>query len=108
LFNGTDTSYATFVVTANSTVAVNNVSKMNEELSVYPNPATSEINVVYGGATEVKTAAIYNIIGKTMAVYRVNDNNANLSLENMPAGIYFLRLVNAQGQIVATRKFTKQ
>lgn len=103
-----DSSYTTFIVTSNAPSSVGNVSRTSEELSVYPNPATSEINFVYDGSSEIKTAAIYNIIGKVMAVYRVNGNNANMSLENMPAGIYFLRLANAQGQLVATRKFTKQ
>ena len=103
-----DSSYATFVVSANSATSVGGVSKGNEELSVYPNPATSEINFVYDGASDIRTAAIYSIIGKTMAVYRVSGNSANMSLENMPAGIYFIRLANAQGQLVATRKFTKQ
>ena len=103
-----DTTYATFMVTANAPSGVSNVSRSNEELSLYPNPATSEINLVYGGTADVKTVSIYNIIGKLMSVYRISGNSANMSLENMPGGIYFVRLADTQGQIVATRKFTKQ
>ena len=103
-----DTTYATFVVTANAPNGVTNISRSNEELSLYPNPATTEINLVYGGSADVKTVSIYNIIGKLMSVYRISGNSANMSLENMPGGIYFVRLADAQGQIVATRKFTKQ
>ncbi len=102
-----DSVYATFIVTKTA-VGVEQVTRTNEELSLYPNPATSEINLVYGGSADVKTVSIYNIIGKLMSVYRVNGNSANMSLENMPGGIYFVRLADAQGQIVATRKFTKQ
>lgn len=103
-----DTAYATFMITASAPSGVSNVNRSNEDLSLYPNPATSEINLVYGGTADVKTVSIYNIIGKLMSVYRVNGNSANMSLENMPGGIYFVRLADAQGQIVATRKFTKQ
>jgi hypothetical protein len=103
-----DSSYATFVVSSNAATSVGNINRGNEEISVYPNPATSEINFVYDGASDIRTAAIYSIIGKTMAVYRVSGNSANMNIENMPAGIYFIRLANAQGQLVATRKFTKQ
>lgn len=103
-----DSAYATFAVTVPTPSSVGNTVGRSEELQMYPNPASNEINFVYEGSSDIKTAAIYNIIGKTMAVYRVNGNSANMSLENMPAGIYILRLANAQGQLVATRKFTKQ
>ena len=46
--------------------------------------------------------------GPDTLVYKVNGNSANMSLENMPGGIYFVRLVNSAGNIVATKKFTKQ
>lgn len=103
-----DSAYVVFAVTVPTPSSVGNTASRGEELQMYPNPASSELNFVYEGGSEIKTAAIYNIIGKTMAVYRVNGNSANMSLENMPAGIYILRLANAQGQLVATRKFTKQ
>ena len=43
-----------------------------------------------------------------MSIYRAGGNSANMSVENMPAGVYFVRLINNRGDIVATRKFTKQ
>ncbi len=88
--------------------AVPSVSKAIDEISLYPNPTNNDINVVYNANADVKTIAVYNIIGKVMAVYKVSGNSANLSLENVPAGIYFVRLVNSQGEVVVTRKFTKQ
>ena len=102
-----DSVYATWILTK-AAVGVEQVNKSSEELSLYPNPANSEINIVYSGSADVKTVSIYNIIGKLMSVYRINGNSANMSLENMPGGIYFVRLADAQGQILATRKFTKQ
>jgi hypothetical protein len=75
---------------------------------IYPNPATAELNVVYDATADVKNIAVYNLIGKVVSVYHVTGNSANLNLENVPAGIYFLRLMNSNGQVVATRKFTKQ
>jgi hypothetical protein len=77
-------------------------------VSLYPNPANSEVNVVYDEAADIKSIGIYNIIGKLMTVYKVSGKSANLNIENIPAGIYFVRLLNGQGQVVVTRKFTKQ
>jgi hypothetical protein len=76
---------------------------------LYPNPAHNEVNLVYNTTADIKNIAVYNIIGKVIAVYKVTENNsANLNLENLPSGIYFARLINSQGNVVVTRKFTKQ
>jgi hypothetical protein len=89
--------------------AVASVSKSIDEVSLYPNPTANDINVVYNAAADIKTISVYSIIGKAMAIYKpISDNSANLSLENVPTGVYFVRLENSRGEIVATRKFTKQ
>ncbi len=96
-----------FVVT--KTTAVPTVNNPSNEVSLYPNPAYNEVNLVYDANADVKTIALYNIIGKVIAVYKVTTgNSANLNLENVPSGMYFAKLINAQGEIVNTRKFTKQ
>jgi len=104
---GADSTTATWAITY-SPLSVPGVGKTSTDISLYPNPANSEINVVYDANDDVKTIAVYNIIGKVMSVYRVTGNSANLNLENIPTGIYFVRLMNTQGDVVATRKFTKQ
>ena len=102
-----DTAYTTFAVTWMPT-GIPNVGKSGEDVLLYPNPAGDEINVVYDADADVKTIAVYNVIGRVMSVYKVNGNSANLNLENIPAGIYFARLANSKGEVVVTRKFTKQ
>ena len=96
----------TFVIN-HTALAVPNVNKATE-VNMYPNPAHDELNVVYDPSADVKTIAVYNIIGKVMSVYKVNGNSANLNTENMPSGIYFVRLMNSHGEAVVTRRFTKQ
>lgn len=85
-----------------------NVSKSDEDVVLYPNPARSHVNLVFNSALGVKNVAIYNMIGKLVSVYKVTGNSARIELDDVPSGIYFVRLVNAQGRIVATRKFTHQ
>lgn len=78
------------------------------DFSLYPNPATNEVNVVFDASADVKNIAVFNIIGKMAAIYKVNGNSANLNLDNIPSGIYFVRLVNSQGNVIGTKKFSKQ
>jgi hypothetical protein len=83
--------------------------KTTDETLLYPNPAVQEINIVYSAQANIKSIAIYNIIGRILTVYKVSDNNsANLQLENIPSGVYFVRLFNSSGEAVVTKKFTKQ
>ena len=97
----------TFVVN-HTALAVPNVNKATE-VNMYPNPAHDELNVVYDPSADIKTIAVYSIIGKTMGVYKVSDpTGANLHIENIPSGIYFVRLMNSRGEAVVTRRFTKQ
>lgn len=83
------------------------ITKVADMISLYPNPASDELNVIYNDLP-VKTIAVYNIIGKTMSLYRTSGNSAKLDLHKIPAGVYFLRMADAKGDIVATRRFTKQ
>lgn len=101
-----DTAWQTFIV-CKSPLGVTAV-KSADDISMYPNPATNELNVVFEGTPDVKNIAVYNIIGKVVSVYKTTGNSANLNLENIPSGIYFARLMNSSGQVVVTRKFTKQ
>jgi len=103
-----DTAIENYFVCKTSPTSGPVVIRSNDNVLLYPNPATNEVNVVYDAGADVKNIAIYSIIGKMAAIYKVNGNSANLNLENMPAGIYFVRLVNSQGNVVATKKFSKQ
>jgi hypothetical protein len=88
---------------------VSSMAKGSDGIALYPNPAYSNLNVVFDANYGIKTITLYNLIGKAVRVYKVSDNNsAKLDLESMPAGIYFIRLADAQGKVVATRKFTHQ
>ena len=103
----TDTAVETFVFTR-MTTGVTSMVKSTDDVVIYPNPANNELNVVYDANADVKNIAVYNIIGKVMTVYKVTGESANLNLEAIPSGIYFVRLLNSHGAVVATRKFTKQ
>ena len=96
-----------FVVTK-SYLSVPVAAKSVDEVTIYPNPARNVVNVVFNENAGVKSAAVYNLIGKVEKTYLVSANSAMLDLENVPAGIYFIRLMDAHGNVVATRKFMHQ
>ncbi len=102
-----DAKSVTYIATKVAT-NVNNVSKVDDNVTLYPNPAKENVNVIFPQNAGVKNIAVYNMIGKVVSVYKVVGNSAKLDIDNIPSGIYFVRLLDAQGHIVATRKFTHQ
>lgn len=97
----------TFIATKNNATGVS-VVKAEGDIAIYPNPATTEVNIWYNADLGVKNIGVYNLIGKMVSIYKVGNTSAKLDVDNLPAGIYFVRLFNAQGNVVATRKFTHQ
>jgi hypothetical protein len=86
------------------------IVRYDDNVTIFPNPAQNYIDVLYTSSADVKTISIYNIIGKLVSVYRVSSNtSAHCEFNNdMPSGIYLVRLADSKGNVVATRKFTRQ
>lgn len=84
--------------------------RTDDEIAVFPNPASNYIDVHYSSNSDVKTISIYNLIGKVVNVYKVTDkNSARCQFTNdMPSGIYLIRISDSKGKVIATRKFTRQ
>lgn len=97
----------TFIATKGN-VGVTNVTRSDDDVVLYPNPARNNLNVIFDAAAGVKVIAIYNLIGKQVSAFRVNGSSAQLDIDNIPAGVYYIRLLNAKGSVIATRRFTHQ
>lgn len=81
----------------------------NGNVTVYPNPAQDYINITYNNTLNIKRAAIYNLVGKQLdsqPVKSTSTGNTTFNVKNIPSGLYFIRLINDKGQVVATRRFT--
>lgn len=106
LINGSTTDTVRFEMFKWST----NVSKIEvkEDVTLFPNPAKDKLNISYPKSLNVKSIAIYNLVGKQLKSYKVNSNNVKIDIEQIPSGIYFTRLIDNTGRVVATRRFTHQ
>lgn len=89
---------------------VNSVSTQNLTkgvLSIYPNPASSEINIKLPELKEGKIE-VFNVIGKRLLSQNFNGltNTVQIPLSNLPKGTYVLRYSNNNGTVI-TKTFQK-
>ena len=83
----------------------NNITSNNElnhqELNIYPNPASDQINVISNfNITEIK---IYNTIGKLIMNNSIQKRDFTINVNDLIPGVYFLKLKNENG-ITETKK----
>lgn len=82
--------------------------RVEESIKVFPNPAHESVNVSFENSDNIKTVGVYNLLGQPISMFHIVGNSANIPLNEAPTGVYFLRMFDAQGKIVATRRFTRQ
>lgn len=75
--------------------------------NIYPNPATNELSINYSGADGDKIE-IADLLGRKWKEIKLNSTTKKISLTEIPAGVYFLSLYNADERKLTVKKFVKQ
>ena len=84
------------------TTGGNGVAENTRTFSIFPNPATTVLNV---NAEGYNTLEIVNLLGQT--VYTANaTSNMQINVSNLNNGVYFVRMNGENG--TATQKFIKK
>ncbi|MDD3738689.1 MAG: T9SS type A sorting domain-containing protein [Lentimicrobiaceae bacterium] len=87
-----------------STVDTKEIVSADEKLSIFPNPATNTINIKLQDSDKY-SVKIIDFQGKLIKEVSFTGNQIKISLENMPAGIYMLKINSGKKQY--TEKFIK-
>lgn len=93
--------------TVTNTVGITNVNN-DLQLSVFPNPTHNEFTVYYPQFMVGKkvTLKLLDLFGKELIVESMKSSNSQLSTNDYPSGIYFLRIETTDGVIV--KKLVKE
>lgn len=81
------------------------VQQSNDDITIYPNPAIDYIMVTQ--SSKVDKVWIYNILGKKVKSYKVESPDTKYDIRDLPRGIYIVRLVNHDGDLLLTRRVNK-
>ncbi len=66
-----------------------------ESMNVYPNPANDVINVNFAHFSNPVKVEIMNMLGATVLKKTLNTASSQINLEELPKGIYYLRVLGA-------------
>ncbi len=77
-------------------------------IKVYPNPVTQELTVSIAGYEGMVNLTLIDLFGRTIIQTAIEGTgNTDLSLQDLPAGSYFLQL-SQNGLLIDTRQIAKQ
>lgn len=66
--------------------------------SLYPNPATSQVNIKFAQPNKVANIAIYSIIGNEVLNKKIDQStNFKINIQNLKKGKYIVRVFNTDG-----------
>jgi hypothetical protein len=105
--HGPNTSDVWFLsVTDTTYVGVDNQKKKNNNVTIYPNPATNNITIELSGAVKESTVSIFNIEGQQLITRQITKPKTQVDISTLPSGVYFVRLTN--NKTVEVGKFVKE
>nr|MBP6759477.1 T9SS type A sorting domain-containing protein [Flavobacterium sp.] len=59
---------------------------------VYPNPTNDSVSVTLPNEPNVKTIAVFNILGQKVLEKTISTQSPTISLKNLNSGIYFYKI----------------
>ena len=92
-------------VTGNSTLRLNS-DMLTGLFNISPNPAISNLNIVFGDAKENVTVTLFDLTGKAIqSVISAPATNLTLDVSNLTSGVYFVKFET--GSEVQVKRFIK-
>lgn len=85
------------------TFAVGIEEEQNLTVSLYPNPATSIVNIELNETVNNVNFNLYNVLGDRVMDRKLNAGNNSVNVSNLPNGVYFYSILK-DGVIAETKK----
>jgi len=93
-----DQIIGTFTFTLQQVLVVSDTTLENN-ISLYPNPTKGTLMIKNSGTAIFESAEIYATNGKKLKVYNKLNDPQNIDLNQLPRGLYFLRLSSDKGSV---------
>lgn len=76
---------------------------LGEEMVIYPNPGSGNLNIRMGDATQVWQVYLFDIHGQILLQSPTSGGKATLDLTGFEKGIYVVRSASENGEVISSR-----
>ena len=66
------------------------------EATLYPNPASDELNIVFYSLSGNESMKIFNAVGETVLKFQFQNIESKIDISALPAGIYFTEIISGE------------
>lgn len=81
--------------------STNNILLINNLIKVFPNPASDIIKIQTENNLQIESLYLYNIAGQLQNITSdIHSNQATLQRNNLPAGLYWLKVQTSEGFVM--------
>lgn len=87
-------------------LGLGNVAEQNDNVNLYPNPANTEINLAVSGQFEASRVEVYDMTGRAIGTYSMNNNFLTINIQSYKSGMYFYKLLDNTGSQLNVGKFS--
>ncbi|MEI6673337.1 MAG: T9SS type A sorting domain-containing protein [bacterium] len=87
-------------------VGINDISTTISYISIFPNPATTQLNLNGIDVNEIQKITITNVLGEVIFITETITENMRLNISDYATGTYLISFINANG-ISQGKRFVK-
>ncbi|SHJ24741.1 T9SS type A sorting domain-containing protein [Flavobacterium haoranii] len=96
-----------FAMTILASATLTNENFASKDFTMYPNPVTSELNIVAPTTSLIKSLHFTDINGRVVKqLDKVNSNSSQINLTDLSKGIYLVKISTDEGNTI--KKFIKE
>lgn len=91
------------IISKNSTaVLANEIFELDSKVSIYPNPATTELNIQIPSNVSLEAVVVYNALGQNV----FESKSTIVDVNSLSTGVYSLKITTSEGSVL--KKFIKK
>lgn len=88
------------------TAGIDNINAYHDNVTIYPNPAQTNINIAISGFYLATHITVYDITGRVVGAYLINHNFLTIDTQSYPNGLYIYKLLDNYGNPLNVGKFS--
>lgn len=93
-------------VTTTQYLGIDNINMHHDNVTLYPNPAQTEVSIAVSGQFQAAHVEIYDITGRVIGTYRINNSFVTINTQLYNSGLYLYKLLDNAGNQLNVGKFS--